>query len=99
MSEINDVEIKKMTKEQNYLRGYSDGRADAERDFQNSDYWNDYLEKVINDAKADVIDKVVEYLKAQFLMQNNPNSIFVETIVLHRDFIDELERLNEKNNG
>ena len=29
MSEITDVEIKKMTKEQNYLRGYSDGRADA----------------------------------------------------------------------
>lgn len=29
MSKINDVEIKKMTKEQNYLRGYSDGKADA----------------------------------------------------------------------
>lgn len=81
------------------LFSYDKGRADAERDFQNSDYWNDYLAKVINDAKADAIDKVVEYLKAQFRMQNNPNSIFVETIVLHRDFIDELERLNEQKNG
>lgn len=28
MSEITDIEIKKMTKEQNYIRGYQDGRKD-----------------------------------------------------------------------
>ncbi len=31
--------------------------ADAEREFQNSDYWNDYLAKVIADAKAEMIDE------------------------------------------
>ena len=29
MSEISDVEIKAMSKEQNYLRGYSDGKSDT----------------------------------------------------------------------
>lgn len=43
-------------------KAYEQGRADAERDFQNSDYWNDYLAKVIADAKADAID---EWLKEQ----------------------------------
>lgn len=31
MSEITDIEIKKMTKEQNYLRGYADCKADMIR--------------------------------------------------------------------
>lgn len=47
-------------------------------------------------GRADAIDKVIKYLEAQFLMQNNPNSKFVETIVLHRDFIDALEQLKEQ---
>lgn len=29
MSEISETEIKAMTKEQNYMRGYKDGQADA----------------------------------------------------------------------
>ena len=29
MSEISEVEIKAMSKEQNYLRGYSDGKLDT----------------------------------------------------------------------
>lgn len=29
MSEISEVEIKAMSKEQNYLRGYSDGKSDT----------------------------------------------------------------------
>lgn len=29
MSEISETEIKSMTKEQNYLRGYSDGKSDV----------------------------------------------------------------------
>lgn len=37
-------------------------RADAERDFQNSDYWNDYLAKVISDARADAIDEYMNKL-------------------------------------
>lgn len=43
--------------------------------------------------RAAAIDEVIKSLEAQFLMQNNPNSKFVETIVLHRDFIDALEQL------
>lgn len=37
-------------------------RADAERDFQNSDYWNDYLAKIIADAKADAIEECIKTL-------------------------------------
>jgi len=29
VSEISEIEIKSMTKEQNYLRGYSDGKSDV----------------------------------------------------------------------
>ena len=29
MSEISEVELKKMTKEQNYMRGYKDGKSDV----------------------------------------------------------------------
>ena len=29
MSEISETEIKSMTKEQNYLRGYADGKSDV----------------------------------------------------------------------
>ena len=35
----------------------ADERKKAEQDFQNSDYWNEYLEKVIADARADAIDE------------------------------------------
>ncbi|MDO4801134.1 MAG: hypothetical protein Q4A15_03110 [Prevotellaceae bacterium] len=38
---------------------YELGRKDAERDFQNSEYWNDYLQKIISDAKADAIDELL----------------------------------------
>lgn len=47
-------------------------------------------------GRADAINEVIKCLKAQFLMQNNLNSEFVETIVLHRDFIDALEQLKEQ---
>ena len=29
MSEISEIEIKSMTKEQNYMRGYGDGKSDV----------------------------------------------------------------------
>lgn len=29
MSEISEIEIESMTKEQNYMRGYKDGKSDA----------------------------------------------------------------------
>ena len=29
MSEISEIEIKSMTKEQNYMRGYTDGKSDV----------------------------------------------------------------------
>lgn len=41
-------------------------RADAERDFQNSDYWNDYLAKVIADAKADAIEECFLKIEERF---------------------------------
>ena len=48
----------------------ADERKKAEQEFQNSDYWNDYLAKVIADARVDerakVIDEVVEILGNDF---------------------------------
>lgn len=35
---------------------YDKGRADAERDFQNSDYWNDYLSKVLSDERERILE-------------------------------------------
>lgn len=49
---------------------YKQGKADAERDFQNSDYWNDYLAKVIKDAKADAIDEFANWLVEQGILGN-----------------------------
>lgn len=45
----------------NYLIDRYDAkvREDAERDFQNSDYWNDYLADVIKKAKIDAIDECI----------------------------------------
>lgn len=58
-----------------------------------------YIKQGYEKGRADVIDVIIKSLDAQFLMQNNPNSKFVETIVLHRDFIDELEQLKENKNA
>lgn len=78
------------------LDAYNKGRADQKEEdnefFSFEGAWE--LEK--KKCRADAIDKVIKYLDAQFLMQNNPNSKFVETIILHRDFIDELEKLKEQ---
>ena len=59
--------------------------------------YSEQLEEAYQQGRADAINEVIKCLKAQFLMQNNPNSNFVETIVLHRDFIDALEQLKENN--
>lgn len=61
----------------------ADERAKAERDFQNSDYWNDYLAKVIADARADereeaAVDfvKVLEDFFAHSYRRINLNDIY-----------------------
>ena len=79
------------------LEHYQQGRADATKELPTSLYcdgFNDGYSK----GRADAIDEVIKSLEAQFLMQNNPNSKFVETIVLHRDFIDALEQLKGNSN-
>lgn len=51
---------------------YRKGRRDAERDFQNSDYWNNYLAKVIKDARADAIDEFIDkFIKRNQFKQMN----------------------------
>ena len=47
--------------------GIKQGKADAEREFQNSDYWNDYLAKVIADAKAEAIEEFVRAINSRLL--------------------------------
>ena len=58
-------------KNESYQLGYQQGRADAERDFQNSDYWNDYLAKVIADAKAEEREKVLNEIKEIIATKTN----------------------------
>ncbi len=47
MSEISEIEIKSMTKEQNYIRGYKDGK-------------NDVLEKIRAEITAIAINEQVD---------------------------------------
>lgn len=65
MSEISEVEIKSMTKEQNYMRGYKDGKNDvldkiraeiAEMEEGISCYFND-RPWVFKDEVLQIIDK------------------------------------------
>lgn len=48
-------------------------RADAEREFQNSDYWNDYIAKVIADTRTDERVRVIDELQsfAQWLWDSH----------------------------
>lgn len=45
-----------------WLDGYEQGKAAAEREFQESEDWNDYLAKVITDARADEREHIVGIL-------------------------------------
>ena len=67
--------------------GYEQGRADAEREFQNSDYWNDYLAKVIADAKAEVIEEVIRLARAE---------IDFESQAEQKRFVEFMEQLKEQ---
>lgn len=70
-------------------QAYQQGRADAERDFQNSDEWNDYLAKVIADAKADAIEEVESKI-----ISFHTDAIFrygVDIIEARADAFDELK--------
>ncbi len=73
MSEISETEIKAMTKEQNYMRGYKDGKSDvldkisAEIDRINStDYGGlgDYeVHSAVEGVKQEILDLVEKYKK------------------------------------
>jgi hypothetical protein len=55
MSEISEIEIKSMTKEQNYMRGYEDGRADALDKIRAEILYQDWIDR---------IDKTIEAITA-----------------------------------
>lgn len=64
MSEITEIEIKAMSKEQNYLRGYSDGKTDT------LDKIKGYVDHIRNTGMGkkkslDFIEKYIEWLKAE----------------------------------
>lgn len=65
---------------------YQQARADAERDFQNSDYWNDYLAKVIVDERAKINDELSEVQQILILYD-------VDTAEKRREIIDLLEQI------
>lgn len=45
----------------------ADERAKAERDFQNSDYWNEYLEKVLADERNKAIEDCKEVVRQHWI--------------------------------
>lgn len=66
---------KAFTNFENLVR--TDERRRVEEDFQNSDYWNDYLAKVIAEARADertktldeckkIVDSVLKYYQNEY---------------------------------
>ena len=64
MSEISETEIKSMTKEQNYMRGYEDGKSDV------LDNIKDYIDYIRNTGMGkkktlEFIGKRIEGLKAE----------------------------------
>lgn len=64
----------------------ADERKNAERDFQNSDYWNDYLTKVINDAKKDERSKIIEILDSA---DDSANAMYLLTKYLIEEQLKE----------
>lgn len=40
-------------------------RTDAERDFQNADYWNDYLDAIKKQIREETINELVNRLKLE----------------------------------
>ena len=88
---------------------YDLGREDAERDFQNSDYWNDYLAQVIKDTKADAIEEFVSFVKNDWritqgcVVTNETTDCFrigsFLINLLEQFQIEYAEQLKEKNNG
>lgn len=64
MSEISETEIKSMTKEQNYMRGYKDGKSDvldkmrAEiKETKNNPWFNMVSKETILEVIIEIIDK------------------------------------------
>lgn len=45
-------------------------RKKAEIDFQNGEYWNDYLSKVLADERAKTIDEFANWLVEQGILGN-----------------------------
>ena len=64
MSEISETEIKSMTKEQNYMRGYKDGKSDVLDKIKG---YTDYIRNTgMGKGKSlDFIEKYIEGLKAE----------------------------------
>lgn len=69
---------------------YELGRQDAERDFQNSDYWNDYLQKIISDAKAEWIEEFREKIN-KYLNESTDFADFVVTDTAIDYVLDEMK--------
>ena len=64
MSEISETEIKAMTKEQNYMRGYKDGKSDV------LDNIKGYVDHIRNTGMGkkkslEFIEKYIDGLKAE----------------------------------
>ena len=65
MTEISETEIKSMTKEQNYMRGYEDGKSDVldkieleiDKAYDNLDGYDPYALGTFANMVSEIIDK------------------------------------------
>ena len=82
---------------------YKEGIHDAEIDFQNSEYWNDYLAKVISDANAEAVaeykDNIKKWCKTQASILEKQSEVFHsdECYGGYRAFTDMIHYLEKGN--
>lgn len=68
MSEISETEIKSMTKEQNYFRGYKDGKSDVLDNLRaeiEQLHYHPKIDFIKNDAVVDIALEIIDKYKAE----------------------------------
>ena len=69
MSEISEIEIKSMTKEQNYMRGYEDGKSDVLDKIREriKEIKTDTMYKYVGDFRygVDTVIEIIDKYKAE----------------------------------
>ena len=68
MSEISETEIKSMTKEQNYMRGYEDGKSDVLNKIKDEIKDNTYFINETTEKEGidfETVEKIIDKYKSE----------------------------------